>query len=96
MFNYNRDVYQAEHERRERMLIASQRRVPYHMRRDGFKQATGWLARHAGRPIGGFWSSYAPLVSRQLAIYYRRASTRVVALVLNALDNLIDIAPGRA
>lgn len=96
MYNYNRDVYQAEHERWERMMTASQRRVPYHLRRDGFSQATSWLAKHVGRPVGEFWSAFFPQVSRRLVIYYRRASTRAVALVLNLLDNLIDIVPGRA
>ena len=51
MYNYNRDVYQAEQERMVRMLIASQRQVPYHMRRNSLKQATGWLSEHAGAPL---------------------------------------------
>lgn len=95
MYNYNRDVYQAEQERMVRMLIASQRQVPYDMRRNAFKQATGWLSEKIGVPVKSVWSDYYGPVSHRLAVRYRRASTRVAGLVLNALEGLLGVAPGR-
>ena len=94
MYNYNRDVYQAEHERMERMMTAAQRQVPVHMRRDGFKQATNWLAQHVGRPAGELWSSYLSRAARRVGVYYRR-TTRVVGLVLNTVEGLFEMAPRR-
>ena len=96
MYNYNRDVYQAEHERKERMMTASQRQVPVHMRRDGFKQATGWLAANFGRPAAAIVSSYSARASRRVAVYYRRSTTRLAGLVLNTLDGLVAMVPDRA
>ena len=95
MYNYNRDVAQAEQERMERMMTAAQRQVPHHMRRDGFTQATGWLANNVGRPAGAAWSANSARASRRLRVYYRRVSTRALGLVLNTADGLIDMAPGR-
>jgi hypothetical protein len=95
MYNYNRAVYQAEHERAERMLTASQRQVPYHLRRNEFKQAATWLARNVGRPLGASWSRNFGVVFHKLAVVYRRASTRAVGLVLNTLEGLLNLAPGR-
>jgi hypothetical protein len=95
MGSYNRDVYQAEQERMVRMLIASQRQVPYELRRNSLKQASGWLSEHAGRPLKVAWSQYSSVVFHRAVILYRRASTRVAGLVLNALESLFDIAPER-
>ena len=95
MYNYNRDVYQAEHERFERMMTASQRQVPYHLRRSSFKQAAGWLSGNIGDPVGTGASGFFGPASRRLAVYYRRASTRVAGLVLNTLEGLLGMAPGR-
>jgi len=96
MYNYNRDVYQAEHERQQRMMSASERQLPYHLRRDGFSQATGWLGNHVFGPTGRFLSASSAKAMRRLAVYYRRASTRAAGLVLNTLESLIEMAPGRA
>ena len=96
MYNYNRDVAQAEQERFERMKTARQRQVPYHMRRDGFQQARGWLSEHVGAPIGTAWAGYYGRASRRAGILYRRSTTRAAGLVLNTLEGLLDMAPGRA
>lgn len=95
MYNYNRDVYQAEQERMERMLTASQRQVPYHLRRNSFKQMTGWLSQNVAGPIKRVWSDNLAVVYHKLAVVYRRASTRVAGLVLNTLEELFNLAPGR-
>jgi hypothetical protein len=96
MYNYNRDVAQAEQERMERMMTAAQRQVPHRMRRDGFTQATGWLAQKFGRPAVAVWSTNSARASRRLSVYYRRASTRGLGLVLNTANSLMDMVPGRA
>lgn len=96
MYNYNRDVAQAEQERFERMKTARQRQVPYHMRRDGLSQAKGWLSEHVFAPASATWSGYYGVVSHRLVILYRRSSTRVAGLILNTLEELWDMAPGRA
>ena len=96
MYNYNRDVAQAEQERMERMMTAAQRQAPYHMRRDGFTQATGWLAKNVGRPVVAVWSANSARASRRLSVYYRRASTRALGLVLNTAGGLLEMVPGRA
>jgi len=95
MYNYNRDVYQAEQERMVRMLIASQRQVPYHLRRNSLKQATDWLSEHAGAPLKSAWSASYGVVAHRVVVLYRRASTRLAGLVLNALEDLLEVAPGR-
>ena len=96
MYNDNRDVAQAEEERVERMMTVRQRQVPYHMRRDGFKQATGWLVLHVGKPVGESWSAYSASATRRLAVLYRRYTTRAAGLILNTLEGLLDMTPGRA
>ena len=96
MYNYNRDVAQAEQERMERMMTAAQRQVPYHMRRDGYTQVTRWLTRNIGRPVVAILSANSARASRRLSVYYRRASTRALGLVLNTAEGLIDMVPGRA
>jgi hypothetical protein len=96
MYNYNRDVAQAEQERMERMMTAAQRQVPYHMRRDGFTQATGWLAKNFSRPLIALLSTNSARASRRLSVYYRRASTRALGLILNTAEGLVDMVPGRA
>ncbi|MFN2223230.1 MAG: hypothetical protein PVH65_18220 [Chloroflexota bacterium] len=95
MYSYNRDVYEAEQERMVRMLTASQRQVPYHLRRSSYKQVSGWLSEHVGSPTSAVLSSSYAVVSHRVIILYRRASTRVAGLVLNALEGLFDLAPGR-
>ena len=96
MYNYNRDVAQAEQERMERMMTAAQRQVPHHMRRDGFTQVIGWLAKNLGRPVVAIFSASSARASRRLSVYYRRVSTRAMGLVLNTADGLIDMVPRRA
>lgn len=96
MYNYNRDVYQAEHERFERMMTARQRQVPTHLRRSARKQVSRWLASRVGEPASAMWSSNSASLSHRLGVWYRRASTRVVGLVLNTLEGLLDLAPDRA
>jgi hypothetical protein len=96
MYNYNRDVYQAEQERMMRMMIAGQRQVPYHLRSNGFKQMTGWMSANLGAPFSEVWSGIYGVVSHRVFILYRRGSTRIAGLLLNALEGLFDLAPGRS
>ena len=69
--------------------------MPYHLRRNAFKQATRWLSERVGAPAGSVLSTYYGLVSHKLVVRYRRVSTRLAALVLNALEDLQGVAPGR-
>jgi hypothetical protein len=96
MYNHNRAVAEAEQERFQRMKTARERQVPYHLRRDGFKQATGWLSEHIGEPVAGVSSDYYGIVSHKVLVWYRRTSTRIAGLVMNTLEGLWDMAPGSA
>jgi hypothetical protein len=95
MYNYNQEVYRAEQERMVRMMIASQRQVPYEFRRNAFRQATSWLSKNVGGPVGSVWSTNYSRVSSMLIVGYRRASTRAAGLVLNTLEGLLGVATER-
>lgn len=93
MYNYNRDVLNAEHERSNRISAASNRQVPHHMRTENWKQAKGWLAQHIFQPVGTALSGNLNSMTNQFGRYWRRSSSRAKGLILNSVDSLI---PGRA
>lgn len=96
MYNHNRAVAEAEQERFMRMMTARQRQVPYHLRRDSFKQATRWLSTRVGDPVARVVSGHYDRTSHRLVVLYRRGSTRLAGLVLNTLESVLNIAPNRA
>lgn len=89
MYNYNRDVLNAEHERSNRISAASNRQIPYHMRTENWKRAKGWFVQHIFQPAGATSSGLLNTTSYQFGRYWRRSSSRVKGLVLNSFDSLI-------
>lgn len=96
MSNDNHEVARDEHKRFERVTTARQRQVSYRLRRDGFKRASGWLSKNVGVPLASAMQDNYRIVSHRLIVLYRRASTRAAGLVLNTLENLWNMAPGRS
>jgi hypothetical protein len=89
MYNYNRDVLNAEHERSNRISAASNRQVPYQLRTENLKRAKGWLGQHIFQPAGTTSSGVFNTTSDHFGRYWRRSSSRVKGLVLNGFDSLI-------
>ena len=89
MYNYNRDVYQAEHERAEKMLTSAGRQVPVHLRADTGKRLSQWLSKSVTGPTLASLGSLASLVRAESARRWRRASTRAAALAENAAKTLV-------
>jgi len=58
MYNFNRDAYQAEHERSEKMYTSASRHVPLHLRIDNGKRFAEWLSTN---PIATAISGFASL-----------------------------------
>jgi hypothetical protein len=93
MYNYNRDVLDAEYERSNRMTAASNRQVPYHLRTRNWKRTKGWLGQHIFQPAGASISGLLSTAGHQFGRYWRRSSSRAKGLLLNSIESLI---PGRA
>lgn len=93
MYNYHRDVLNTEYERSIRMLTASNRQLPYHLRARNWKRAKGWLAQHIFQPAGATLSGQLNTATYQIGRYWRRSSSRAMGLLLNGFDSLIT---GRA
>ena len=88
MYNYNRDVAQAEFERTERMWTARERQVPEHLRIDQGKRIATPLAKLSG-PTASALKSFASLIGREAARYWRRASSRAAGLIENAAKTVV-------
>ncbi|MFN2187592.1 MAG: hypothetical protein ACK2T3_02390, partial [Candidatus Promineifilaceae bacterium] len=76
MYNYNRDVYQAENERSEKMMTSASRHVPLHLRIDNRERISNWLSSRVISPWSSALSGQVSLVKRESARYWRRASSR--------------------
>jgi hypothetical protein len=85
MYNYNRDVANAEFERSERLSMAASRQVPVHLRVDNGKRLRGWLSAKVTGPA----RALASLVAEESARYWRRASSRAAGLATNAAKSLV-------
>lgn len=94
MYNYNRDVYQAEFERADRMRAAAERQVPLHLRADTGKRLAKWLSANVSGPALAALSEAASLAGLELARSWRRASSRAAGLAVNAAKGLAELAPG--
>ena len=91
MTNFSRDVYQAEHERSEKLYTSASRQVPLHLRIDNGKRFAKWLSTN---PLTTAISGFASLVGKESARYWRRASSRAVGLAANVAEEVHGIAPG--
>ena len=91
MYNYNRDVAQAEFERSERLSTALSRQVPYHLRVDNGERFKNWLAVSVVGPAKAALAPRASLVAREFARYWRRSSSRAAGLADEVFKTL---APG--
>jgi hypothetical protein len=89
MYNYNRDVLNAEHERSNRISAASNRQVPYQLRTENLKRAKGWLGQHIFQPTRATLSGIFNTTSDQFGRYWRRSSSRVKGMLFNSIDSLI-------
>jgi hypothetical protein len=89
MYNFNRDVYQAEQERSERLLTAASRQVPVHLRVNNGKRLRSWLSATVTGPVEAALSDFASLVAKESARYWRRASSRAAGLAVNAAKSLV-------
>lgn len=93
MYNYNRDVLNAEHERANRMTSAAERQVPYHMRTENWKRARGWLSENIIQPAGYTLSQLLQAATLKGGRYWRRSSSRVKGVILNNFESIVT---GRA
>jgi hypothetical protein len=91
MHNFNRDAYQAEHERSEKMYTSASRQVPLHLRIDNGKRFANWLSTSQ---TAGAISGFASLVRKESARYWRRASSRAAGMAANGVEEILGIAPG--
>ena len=91
MYNFNRDAYQAEHERSEKMYTSASRHVPLHLRIDNGKRFAKWLSTN---PIATAISGFASLVGKESARYWRRASSRAVGMAANAAEEIFGLETG--
>lgn len=96
MYNYNRDVYQAEVNRNYAMERAAQQRLPEHLRSDRMKRALLWLSANITRPGRNALSSAASKGAYHGGRYWRRTSGRAIGLVVNTVNGLAEFVPGRA
>lgn len=96
MYNYNRDVLNAQHERVNRRLTGANRQVPYHMRVDKIGRVKSWLSQNAVQPAGAALSNAAQFVASHGGRYWRRASSRALGLIYNGFEAVSGVIPGRA
>jgi hypothetical protein len=89
MYNYNRDVAQAEHERSERLSTAASRQVPLHLRIDNGKRFKDWLELTVAGPAKAALTTLASVVARESARYWRRASSRAAGLAAEVAKSLV-------
>jgi hypothetical protein len=89
MYNYNRDIHQADYERSERLSTARNRQVPLHLRVDNDKRLKNWLSREVTGPAKAALMRLASLTIRESARYWRRSSSRAAGLAANAAKSLV-------
>lgn len=96
MYNYNRDVYQAEFERANAMRAAMERQVPVHLRKNSLQDGLNWLSARALQPVGALFGRGAGVVRHYGGIYWRRSSSRLLGLIYNGYRRVTELVPGRA
>ncbi|MGB3713720.1 MAG: hypothetical protein WA996_04745 [Candidatus Promineifilaceae bacterium] len=89
MYNFNRDILQAEHERSERLSTAASRQVPLHLRVDNGKRLKNWLATEVTGPAKAALMSLTSLAVKESARYWRRSSSRASGLAANVAKSLV-------
>ena len=96
MYNYNRDVYQLEFERAERLATAAERRRPLELRSDRTERARRWLSQAVLQPVAGTLASYTMRTRYRMGAFLRRKRARAAGMFFNALGEVSSIIPGRA
>lgn len=96
MYNYHRDVLNAQHERVNRRMTGANRQVPYHLRVDNIGRAKSWLSRNAIQPVGAALSTAGRFTASHGGRYWRRASSRTLGLIYNSFESVLGVVSGRA
>ena len=89
MYNYNRDIHQAEHERSERLSTAASRQVPLHLKVDNGKRLKIWLSTEVTGPAKAALTRLTSLAVRESARYWRRSSSRAAGLASSVAKSLV-------
>jgi hypothetical protein len=95
MYNYHRDVLNAQRERVSRRVTGANRQVPNHLRVDNIGRAKSWLSQNAAQPAGVALSAAGRFVALHGGRYWRRASSRTMGLIFTGFESVSGIIPGR-
>jgi hypothetical protein len=94
MFNYNREVYEAEIYRADKMHTAANRQVPFELRSRTAKRVRSWLSREVIQPVLAGLAVFTALGASRTARTWRRVSTRVIGFVVNVYREIAELVPG--
>ena len=91
MFNYNREVIEAEVYRADKRHAASTRQVPYGLRSSTRKVVQSWLSKNVFMPFQAQLTNYSTKVVSRAGRTWRRMSSRAVGLVVNTFRQFTDL-----